>query len=226
MVNGIGERCEIGRIGARMGTMNDVALRSEEVDGRHLRRERNREAVVEALLEFYREGNLQPSATEVAERAGSSARSLFRYFDDVDDLCSEAIRRQNQRIMPLAMFDIDLSESFSERLDTLINARMAMFEANGFLGHVARMRAPIQPLIAAELAQGRTFMRNQVKKILAPELGALDPVRAEGALATVDVLCSWEGYQLLRVDQGHNRVTASAILRTSIATLLGITLAD
>ena len=80
MVNGIGERCEIGRIGARMGTMNDVALRSEEVDGRHLRRERNREAVVEALLEFYREGNLQPSATEVAERAGSSARSVRPVF--------------------------------------------------------------------------------------------------------------------------------------------------
>ena len=45
------------------------------VDGRHLRRQRNRDAVVAALLELYGEGNLDPTTDEVAQRSGLSARS-------------------------------------------------------------------------------------------------------------------------------------------------------
>ena len=41
-------------------------------DGRQLRRRRNREAVVEALLDLYREGNLRPSTEEIAARSGLS----------------------------------------------------------------------------------------------------------------------------------------------------------
>ena len=39
-------------------------------DGRVLRGERNRQAIVDALLALYEEGVLRPSANEVAERAG------------------------------------------------------------------------------------------------------------------------------------------------------------
>ena len=58
-------------------------------DGRRLRRDRNRTAVVDALLDLYGESNLRPSTAEIAERAGLSHRSLFRYFDDFEDLCRE-----------------------------------------------------------------------------------------------------------------------------------------
>ena len=54
----------------------------EETDGRRLRRALNREAVVDALLSLYDEGNLRPGTDRIAERAGISPRSLFRYFDD------------------------------------------------------------------------------------------------------------------------------------------------
>ena len=66
-------------------------------DGRHARRDRNRLAVVDAMLELYVEGNLDPSSDEIAERAGLSPRSLFRYFEDLDDLGQEVfliVRRQ------------------------------------------------------------------------------------------------------------------------------------
>ena len=63
----------------------------EKIDGRRASRERNRDAVVDALLDLYREGNLSPGADAVAERSGLSRRSLFRYFDDLDDLCRAAI---------------------------------------------------------------------------------------------------------------------------------------
>ncbi|HAP77906.1 MAG TPA: TetR/AcrR family transcriptional regulator, partial [Acidimicrobiaceae bacterium] len=43
---------------------------------------------------LYRSGNFDPSIDEIATRSGVSARSVFRYFDDVDDLANAAIDQQ------------------------------------------------------------------------------------------------------------------------------------
>ena len=74
--------------------MRDVTDRTpatEPADGRHARRDRNRVAVVDAMLELFAAGNLAPSSDEIAEKAGLSPRSLFRYFDDLDDLVRVAL---------------------------------------------------------------------------------------------------------------------------------------
>ncbi|HQZ33105.1 MAG TPA: TetR family transcriptional regulator, partial [Ilumatobacteraceae bacterium] len=84
--------------------MNAAPSRQSEAgageDGRHARRDRNRLAVVDAMLLLYAAGNLEPSSDEIAERAGLSPRSLFRYFDDLDDLVRVAISRQYERLLP------------------------------------------------------------------------------------------------------------------------------
>src|SRR3954469_10856930 len=83
-------------------TIDDV---DDHVDGRSLRRERNREAVIEAFLVLVREGNFDPGGAEIAERAGVSHRSVFRYFDDLADLMMTAIAREVERSLPLATID-------------------------------------------------------------------------------------------------------------------------
>lgn len=170
-------------------------------DGRHARRGRNRDAVVEAMLELYREGNLAPGSDEIAARAGLSPRSLFRYFDDIDDLCRAAIERHQQRVLPLTTIQTPVSAPLAERIEALVEQRARVFEAIGLVGQVSRLRAPFQPLLSAELAQVRLFFRNQIKRLMDPELSAMRPEHAASVLAAVDVLCSFEAYQLLRHDQ-------------------------
>ena len=89
---------------------------SVETDGRRLRRERNRLAVVDALLDLYREGNLRPGTDEIATRAGLSPRSLFRYFDDVDDLTGAAVARQLARARDLLPIAATPGAPFAERV--------------------------------------------------------------------------------------------------------------
>lgn len=209
------------RPGRDDGVMEEQMVMTDDLDGRRLRRERNREAVVDALLELYREGNFSPSSAQISERAGSSPRSLFRYFDDVDDLCGEAIRRQEELSRPMIAIGVTTAAPFGDRVAALIASRVSLFETTGPVGQVARMRAPFQPLIAAELSQGRTFLRNQIKRLFAAELAALDPARATAALAGVDVLCSYESYQLLRGDQGHGREQAVELLVVAVSALFG-----
>ena len=181
---------------------------------------RNRDAVVDALLALFHEGNLAPSSAEIAERAGLSARSLFRYFADVDDLCRAAIERQLGLTRPLLAIDVADDAPLRTRIDALVAQRVRLFETITPVATVSRLRAPFQPLIAAELERGRARLRRQIKDLFAPELRAMGASRAATALAAADVLCSFESYRLLRDDQSLTRARATATLTSALAALV------
>ncbi|HEV3266367.1 MAG TPA: TetR/AcrR family transcriptional regulator [Acidimicrobiales bacterium] len=192
-----------------------------ESDGRRLRRSRNREAVVDALLALYSEGNLDPSAADVAERSGLSPRSLFRYFTDVDDLARAAIARQYAILMPIAVIALDLDAPLEERARSLADRRVNVFEIAGKVGLVARLRAPFEPVIAGQLTEIRTQLRAQIKDLFSGELKELGTTRGPAVLAAIDSLCSFEAYHLWRGDQGLGMPEITALLTDSILALLG-----
>ncbi|HET6953404.1 MAG TPA: TetR/AcrR family transcriptional regulator [Acidimicrobiales bacterium] len=189
-------------------------------DGRSLRRDRNRDAVVEALLGLYRDGNLEPSADDVAARAGISARSLFRYFDDTGALVRTAIQRQQQHLGPLWALDTTAAAPFAERVERFVAARVRLLEGMGPVGRVARALATRQPLIAAELARIRAALRRQLVELFSPGLDGLAPGEREAALAAADVITSWEAWDLLLTDQGLDRAAAVAVVSAALHRLL------
>ena len=163
----------------RSGQEPDQA--SGTTDGRQLRRARNREAVVEALLDLYRDGNLRPSSEEIAARSGLSPRSLFRYFDDVDDLIRAAIRSQEARALPLVPIAAEPDDPLDTKVSALVAQRFRLFDAVGHAAAVSRLQSPFQPLLAAELTQNRKFLRSQVRRLFAPELAGMDEARLASA---------------------------------------------
>lgn len=191
-------------------------------DGRHQRRARNRAAVVDAILSLFREGNLETSPAEIAERAGVSERSVFRYFDDLDDLRREAIATQLASVEHLREVRAAASDPLHERIAALVDQRITMYDAVGWVGVLTRMRAPVQPLVAAELDAMRASFHRQVAELFAPELTAIDetgPRAARNVLAAADVLCSFESYQLLRYDQHLGQQAAREVLEGALAAL-------
>ena len=192
-------------------------MRSE--DGRHMRRDRNRTAVVNALLSLYSEGSLDPSSVEIAERAGLSPRSLFRYFDDVDDLCHEAVMARQRTLLPLLVIDARPSDPIEMRVAALLRQRTAVFAAMGNAGRVARLREPFLPVIAAELGIARAFLRGQIEKLFAAELAAMSPAAASAVLMSTDVMCSFEARQLFTGDQ---RLAAETVDQNLTMLLLGL----
>jgi len=209
--------------------MTDVAGRTAptgegaapvETDGRRLRRAANREAVVDALLDLYAEGDLRPSTDAIAERAGISPRSLFRYFDDTDDLADEAVTRQLARALPLVSLDVDGSAPFEDRVRALVDQRFRLFDGVGQAARVTRLRAPFQPRLARTLAESRQFLRGQLRSLFAGELASMDDDRAEAALAAADVLATFEAHQLLTTDQGFSVTDAKSVIGRSLSVLL------
>ena len=72
-----------------------------QVDGRTLRGERTRSAIVEALIGLLHDGEERPTAKQIAQRAGVSVRSIFQHFDDLEGLYADLVKVQAARVEPL-----------------------------------------------------------------------------------------------------------------------------
>ena len=176
-------------------------------DGRAARREANTDAVIDAMLDLIAEGNLRPGAVEIAERSGVSARSLFRYFDDLDALARVAVERQTARKDHLFQ-PLPEGGSLEDRVERLVEHRLALWSEVGSTVRAVWLRAPFQPAFAEGLAHRREQLTAQVAALL-PEADA-DQVVA------IDLLTGFEALDRVAGDR-----RAATILRSAVLAVLG-----
>lgn len=197
-----------------MATKAATRTSRQRVDGRRAWRERNRTAVVDALLDLYSEGIISPGAQEVAERSGVSRRSLFRYFDDMDEMCRVAIERHAQRVSHLFEIEQIGEGTCEERIRRIVDQRIRLFETIAPIRRIAKLRAPFQPIIADELRRVQSRDRRLLERHFAAELDVLDADARRDVLASADVLTSFESFDLMREVQGLSpRKTRNALQR-------------
>jgi len=173
----------------------------DTVDGRTMRRTRNRTAVITALLDMIREGDLHPGAAEIADRAGVSHRSIFRYFDDLDDLVRTTIAHAFADAAPLSLIP-DLGEGpLNDRIAGLVDARLELFARVDGPMQLARTRAYSIPSIDTEIAEIAELFRLQISQHFADELAGHS--HPEHIVDAVLVLTSYDAYTIHRRLLGH-----------------------
>ena len=186
-------------------------------DGRTRRRLRNREAVVDAILDLLGEGHAQPTSAQVSERSGVSLRSIFRLFDDMESLHRSAIARQAERVAAL-MTPMPSTGPVADRVAALADSRAVVLEAITPVRRLAVRLAPTSPPLAAELTRAAGAFRAQVADVFAAELA---PGGGTGLLDALDVATSWEAWERLRVTQGLAVDEARAVVARLVGALLG-----
>lgn len=189
-------------------------------DGRRARRDRNRTAVIDALFGLLADGEVTPTAEAIAERAGVSVSSLFRYFDGLDDMHRQTIERHVERSGPL--FEVPhLGEGpRTERIERLVVARVELHRSVSPVARLARARALDHVPIADHLDRTRAMFRRQVRAHFAPELDPLPRTRAEDIVDLVDTLTSFEAWHLLRSGPGRSDARIRRTWAAGIAALL------
>jgi AcrR family transcriptional regulator len=189
-------------------------------DGRTARRERNRREIVDALLELISEGAIEASAAEVATRAGLSERSVFRYFDDVNDLYSEVCAVQFARVQRHARIDRYARGSTARKVTAFVDQRVALHRAIGRVGVAARAHAHRNPVIARQLREARTLLRRQIAEHFGTEITALPELQRQAAIATIDLTTSYESIELLLTEHQMNHPKIKQILVMTINKVL------
>ncbi len=184
-------------------------------DGRHVRRERSREAVIEAMFALAQGGKVPPSAEDIAERAGVSVSSVFRNFDGLADLQRQALDWFQLRYAHLFVVG-DAEADRAKRIGAHVRARVDLLEATDGLLRIARARALDHEPLVEGLSNLRVRFAEQTRQRFATELDGLTTTEAANLAALIDSATSPEAFDVMSA--AHAR-SSSQIAKTWIRAL-------
>jgi TetR/AcrR family transcriptional regulator, regulator of autoinduction and epiphytic fitness len=199
--------------------MSRVQAEPKQRDGRTVRAERTREAVVEGVLALLDEGRLRPTAAEIAECAGVSERSVFQHFSDREALLEAVAREQYERVMP-TIRPVDASLELSERIDEFVAQRCTLFERAAGVRRAAVLMEPESEVVAGWLTSVRRAGAAEVERIFRRELEATPGDEREPLRAALVAACTWGAFEALRFHQGLSVSRTRRAMRTLVARLL------
>jgi AcrR family transcriptional regulator len=190
------------------------------VDGRRLRSERTRLAIIDAAVALQEEGVLIPTAQQISDRAGVLIRSFFRHFEDMESLFKVAddhIRASYESLFRGG----DRTGTLAQRIDSAVAHRAHAFErvTNMMLGTKAQLWR--YEMLRKNYARNQRALRKDIVDWL-PELGAL-PQSAQDA---VDAVTSFEMWHRLRSEQGLAPDDSAQIITSLLNHLILCDLSD
>ena len=189
-------------------------------DGRTARALRTRTAIVDALLDLMQEGELRPTAVQVATRARVSPRSIFQHFPDLEALFTTAAERYVERFPP-ALDGVAEGGGLDERIDAFVSAWTARCEASEGVRRASLHQAQSSPAIRSRIASYSDHHRKEVERIFGRELeGRAD----RDALATaIETATSWAVWDYTRRTVCLDEPQAAAVMRRLVRALLAPT---
>jgi TetR/AcrR family transcriptional regulator, regulator of autoinduction and epiphytic fitness len=199
--------------------MSPMGTERKQRDGRTVRAERTRRALVEALLALLNEGRLRPTAAEIAERAGVSERSVFQHFPDREALLEAVAREQYERVMP-TIRPVDASLSLAARIDEFVAQRATLYERSAGVRRAALLMEPESDVVAGWLTTVRRAGAAEVERVFRREIEATPADEREPLRAALVAACAWGTFEALRFHQGLSVSRTRGALRTMVARLL------
>ena len=185
-------------------------------DGRVARGQRTREAVIDALLGLYADGNLTPTIEDIAGRVGRTTRAIYHHFQDKEALAVAIAERQLERHLELFTARPPTGTR-TERIDGIATHRAELFETVAPARRSALVRMHRSPEIQKQQTTLAAHLRNQLARTFEPELSALHTDAAAEALELLDLHTSWETWDRLRTWQRQS-VERSRRLVTGLVT--------
>ena len=187
-------------------------------DGRTARAARTRAAIVDALLSLLEEGDLQPTANRIAERAGISLRLIYHHFGDLEALFHAAAIRQGERIVQLST-PIPIDLPFDERLDLFVLQRADILEWMTPVRRASLLQEPFSD----ELQRARdTFVaigEEHAAALFAEELALVPRERRATIRASMAATSGWNFWDALRTS-GRSIDDTRTAMRYTLEVLL------
>jgi AcrR family transcriptional regulator len=153
----------------------------------------------------------------VAERSGVSLRSIFRIFDDVDTLHTEAAARQLERSRHLFV-DVKATGTTAERVDAVVELHDRLYRSVAPVRRAAIRAAPESSALRDQLSMARTWLRGEIERVFARELDGLDDGGA--TLSGVELVLSFEAWDQLAAGQELSGPARRATMTRLLTALL------
>lgn len=158
-----------------------------KLDGRGARRERNRTAVLDAVIVLFESGNVDPAVEEVSELSGVSTRSVYRYFNHRDELIRAALWHLNGRTA--AEFELqDVGGGdLGDRIVRFVRHRVGLHAALASVTRAARKASAPADIEGEQHDSNRLRMHHQFIDHFADQFESLAPGEHERAVAMAEL---------------------------------------
>lgn len=204
--------------------MPDVKVRpaSGQADGRRLRSERTRQAIIEAYLALLRRSPGMPTAAQIAEQAGFSTRSVFERFSDLDTLslatADYAIARGQAESPPR-----DVDGDRATRIKSHVATRAQACERWLPLWRILVASQERLAELRTRIAFARFGNIERMKLMYAAELSTLEPRAQQELLIALATLISFESWDQMRFCYALSADDARTVLEHAIERMLPAT---
>jgi AcrR family transcriptional regulator len=190
-----------------------------KIDGRRRRSERTRQVIIEAYLQLVRRKLVMPTASQIAEEAGCSPRSVFERFSDLDTLnlatADYAIAQGRAEAGAC-----DLGADRAARIRSHVRARAQACEQWLPLWRVLVNHD--QPALRERVAMVRRAIVDHMKSLYASELALLAEPERDQLLSALGTLISFESWDQLRHGNGLSIEAGQAVWRAAIDRMLPV----
>ena len=186
----------------------------EPGDGRRRRSDRSRRQIIEALFGLIGEGNMQPSAVMVAERANVGLRTVFRHFEDMDSIYDEMTDELMTAIMPMITAPYT-GVTWKDRLTECVDRRAELYEAVFPMRVCMILRYHQSDFIQEQYKRDLRLERSSLKSIL-PKSIVLDRT----LFAALEVALGFPTWRRLRQDQKLSVENAKKTVRLMVDGLI------
>ncbi|MFT4774930.1 MAG: AcrR family transcriptional regulator [Candidatus Azotimanducaceae bacterium] len=143
-------------------------------DGRRMRRNRNRQQVIDTYIDLMDNGVLEPTRDELTAASGISGRSIYRYFPDDGALISAVADHIIQRFGPGLADDDNESGTLSDRILAFVARRLRVYELTAPITRTARTLGANDANVVRAFRLVRDGDRLHLGEQFSPELEQLD----------------------------------------------------
>lgn len=184
------------------------------VDGRRLRGQKTKRAIVLALLELIEEGNPAPPARKIAERAGIAIRSIRQHFDTREDLLL-AVAAEHAERMSDAREVVDGDASLEERVEAFTQARAKELEVSMTMRHAATLEEK-SDVIARAIRATAKARRRDVARVFEKEIARAPEADRKAMLDALDAATAGRTWDAMRRDAGLGSSAARDAMRVML----------
>lgn len=183
-------------------------------DGRRLRGVRTRARILEALLELIDEGRPEPTAAEIAARAGVALRSIAQHFKTREQLLAALAEKHLARLPytePAAT-----TGTFEQRLVSFVATRGKALETSVAIRQLGRSAEGRWDAISSAFKEISRQRRKEVQRSFAEELAKQDA----WVLDAVDAATTGAFWDSLRQTQALSAKRAGVVMQETLRRLL------
>jgi len=198
---------------------NDTKVKASP-DGRHLRSERSRAVIAQAMLDLVRNTGQMPTTDAVADRAGVSRRSVFRHYADVSELLTAAYELQRQDAFAHFPPRDPAQWREDERIEAFVDRGAALFEYVSPVRRAAVYMAQDYPVLLDLMRDDDALQRSFILNLFGPSFDGVEEGLRQVSLNTMFVISSWSAWDAMRREQGLDMEAARNVIRTSFRSVL------